>query len=654
MRPVTLYAGLAVMLMRQQRNVLPIKYLYRKGGQQNEGFSFEPRMTGREDKDYVKSAIYSELIYNMDSTAARHTNRIGIGKIPGTWKLQRKGGKRIGGGSVYGGKPKIYHRGQHTASATPKAYTYENYGYFKGDKTYTSGEWGPSERYPKGRTGKYRYGRGGVTTPAKDPQDLMRGGNIPHPSTLAVVDKFLKFQASKTSKLSNRQVSPKGMKARWIRGGGGKSQGGQSGGQHLRDLKLPNKQSLITGMFEGEVDKLPKNHIMHHWYKLWEHNYDMYLRNQAQRVLVSFLRAMGKSDEAKALKSKTTLDGKLVKPTKGRQSRGKARKTRQYSTATLIKRYTKTPNVGLAGVVSPETVLNTISDGGLHVIGSNKTESRIEDMFTKLSAGSKQDLNQFINDVSQLQREINSDPLKLNRVPKQNRVIGVFLGNYLGLIIVGRPGKSDSAPVKLTPTVLLTGRREAQVLAASLLRKEKKRKATVNLKRISKTSLAAKENLKVIQNEMEATYALIGKNMGMQLSIEGESGIGVPIDRDFANLLKKRMTKNIKGHLSGAEAELNRIFDPYDTPEKTSNFMEWYERWMLESTKLERRTVEMQRPHWQRFMLDWVGPKTDKYRQGKVSSYRSAARTWHSPGYIRPFVMTDVPKDSPIKQQKPF
>jgi len=475
------------------------------------------------------------------------------------------------------------------------------------------------------------------------------GSNIPSQKTLAVADRFTKFQAGNKAKLSNRQISPRGMKARWIRGGG------PGGGQHLKSYKLPNKTRLSTGTYEGEVDKLPKSHIMHHWYKLWENNYNTYLRNQSQRVLISFLKYMGKADVSKKIKGerrKISTGAKVVRA-KGRQARGKGRAARTYSTRVLIKRFTKTS--GLAGVVSPQTVLDTISEGGLHIIGSNKSRSSIEDLFNEISSESTSDLNDFINNVSQLERQINKDVLKRNRVPKDNTVLGFFLGNFLGLIIVGRPGKGKNSPVKLTPTVLMTGRKEAQMIAQSLLRKEKKKRANTNQARIAKTSVAAKQNLQIIAAEVDSVYALIGKNLGTQLVIEGESGAGTPIDRDFANILKRRMTRALKGNKKETDAEMRKAFDPHPKgqPEESSNFMEWYLKWMREAHRLERRIVEMQRARWGNFMTDWVGPKTDKYREGDVDSYRKA-KTWHSPGYVRPFVLTDVPKGGSMDQQKPF
>ena len=115
------------------------------------------------------------------------------------------------------------------------------------------------------------------------------------------------------------------------------------------------------------------------------------------------------------------------------------------------------------------------------------------------------------------------------------------------------------------------------------------------------------------------------------------------------------MTRALKGNKKETDAEMRKAFDPHPKgqPEESSNFMEWYLKWMREAHRLERRIVEMQRARWGNFMTDWVGPKTDKYREGDVDSYRKA-KTWHSPGYVRPFVLTDVPKGGSMDQQKPF
>lgn len=640
MREVTLYAGLAVMLMRQQRNVLPIKYLYRKTGPTGDGFAFEPTMRGREDKDYLRSAVYPELIYGMDSKAAAHSRKVGIGNIPASWKLQKKGGTRIGGGQVYT-KGKVYHRGQESVGTMPEEFKYTSYEAFTGEKEYTSGPM-------KGRTMTFKMGRGGITQEPKDAQDLMAGAgsNIPTSKTLAKVQRFIKFQAGKKGKLSRRQISPQGMKARWIRGGG------PGGGQHLKNLRVPRgRTNLKSGRYDGDVDKLPKDHIMYHWYKYWENNYEVYLKNQAQRVLISFLKKMQQGEKSKAVPTKPTTGGKLVRPAKGRQTRGKARAAPNFATSTLVKRYSKSR--GIVGVVSDETVLNTISDGGLHVIGSATTHSSIEDLFDTLTTNSTNDIAQFMNNVAQVQREINKDPLKRNRVAKDNTVLGFFLGNFLGLVIVGRPGKGKNAPVQLTPTVLMTGRNEAHIIAQSLLRKEKKRIANTNQARITKNAVAAQKNLEVMASEVDALYALIGKNMGAQLSIEGESGAHIPLERDIAIQLKRNVTNAIRGRTIETDAVMRQAVDPRGI-DQTSNFMDWYQHWMKESMRLERRIVERQRPRWQKFMKEYVGPKTNKYRGGDIKSYQSAAKTWHSPGYIRPFVMSDVPKDGSMDQQKPF
>jgi hypothetical protein len=64
MKEYTMYAGLAVMLQQKYKNVLPIKYIYRKSA--SDGFAFEPVSRGAIDKNYVRSYVYPEVIYNSD------------------------------------------------------------------------------------------------------------------------------------------------------------------------------------------------------------------------------------------------------------------------------------------------------------------------------------------------------------------------------------------------------------------------------------------------------------------------------------------------------------------------------------------------------------------------------------------------------------
>ena len=62
MKPYRMHAGLAVMLFQKYRNVLPIKYIYRRGGLNS--FAFEPVQRGTAvDDNFIKSAVYPEIIY---------------------------------------------------------------------------------------------------------------------------------------------------------------------------------------------------------------------------------------------------------------------------------------------------------------------------------------------------------------------------------------------------------------------------------------------------------------------------------------------------------------------------------------------------------------------------------------------------------------
>ena len=78
------------MLFQKYRNVLPIKYIYRRGGLNS--FAFEPVQRGTAvDDNFLRSAVYPEIIYNSDrDNAGPRKHKINVGKIPRSWLQQKK------------------------------------------------------------------------------------------------------------------------------------------------------------------------------------------------------------------------------------------------------------------------------------------------------------------------------------------------------------------------------------------------------------------------------------------------------------------------------------------------------------------------------------------------------------------------------------
>ena len=611
MRPVMLYAGLAVMLMRKHRNVLPIKYLYRKSGINNGGFTFEPVAPAHaDDESYLRSSLYPEIIYNSDRAGQSRPHRLSAGKIPNSWKFQFKGGDKSSG--VQTGKK--YTRGGNIVPAGG-GLTYDDYSYFT------------PEGVSKGA--KFKYGDF-TRYEAKTADDMLKGSN--QVQNNKGYEAFKGFQQRPTS---NLQITPKGMKARWVRGGGPARLG-----KHLKTLKLPNKTQLSKGPMLGDVANLPGNHIMSHWYKLYQHNYEAKLQGQSRRVLVDFMRIMGRGEQRGKIKSKDTP--KISRSAKlGRDKTG-LRRTRYPSSKGLIKRFAKSK--GVAGGASSETVLDALR-GGWKMITPTKGGIWQEISDDKTN----QDIVQFLNSVRTLQVQINASEYEKKRIPKNNRLIGVeLLGGNLGLIVTGRPGKENNPPVLLTASVIMTGRREMEALTESEIRAQNRRgKAKIQ------TTLGANADKKekvtsTMVTEAITSYELITKSMGLTLSLEGQKGAEISISKDFNEQIKRNMTRGVSASLRDmkSDAALRKQFDPM-AEGREGDFRDWYLKWMNESKKLENMTVESARRSggWNDWMMRYVAPppSTNNPMKGKLQNYRSAARSWHSPSYIRPFVMTDAP-----------
>ena len=604
MKPVMLYAGLAVMLMRKHRNVLPIKYLYRKSGINDGGFTFEPVGGTGTDESYLRSSLYPEIIYNSDRAGQSRPNRIRIGDIPDKWRRQFKGDK-------------IYKRGRNTVPPGG-GIQFDNYGYFDPDGKAVE---------------KYTHGKPIVTT-AKKAEDLLSGPNMMSNAKLA--QQFRDFKQRPTSQL---QVSPKGLKARWVRGGG---IGNRFGGGHLERLKTPQGGRLTRSMQDGDVDELPRTHIMNHWYKLYQHNYELKLRGQSRRVLVDFMNIMGKGERGR-IKSKDDPGMVKTKTTKVDRTRSKNpnKRTRRIGAKTLIKKFAK--KVGIAGGVSPESVFSAMSGyRGFEMIGKRGG------LWGKLGDDkANMDINAFLSEVRKLQVSINASEYERNRVPKGNRVIGVPLASgKLGLVIAGRPGSGPNPPVLLTSSVLMSGPGQlAMMIEADTIKNTRMSSKNVQSK-LTDAARKRTESTQGVVDAIGASYQIIARSQGLALVVEGQKGAEIPISQDFNDQLKRNITKGVSANLKDMNSNLRRQFDP-GAEGREGNFRDWFEKWQRESKRLENMTVESARRSggWNDWMMRYVAPNptTNNPRKGKLKNYRDAARTWHSPSYIRPFVMTHTP-----------
>tara|TARA_R110000824_G_scaffold5437_2_gene25108 strand:+ start:3436 stop:5280 length:1845 start_codon:yes stop_codon:yes gene_type:complete len=610
-KPVMLYAGLAVMLMRKHRNVLPIKYLYRKSGVNNGGFTFEPVAPAHtDDESYLKSSLYPEIIYNSDRAGQSRPNRLRAGNIPDSWKYQFKGGDKSSG--VQTGKK--YKRGGNIVPAGG-GLTYDDYSYFT------------PEGVSKGA--KFKYGDF-TRYEAKTAEDMLKGSN--QVQNNKGYEAFKGFQQRPTS---NLQITPKGMKARWVRGGGPARLG-----KHLRTLKLPNNTRLSKGPGTGDVSNLPRNHIMNHWYKLYQHNYERVLQGQSRRVLVDFMNIMGRGSERGTIKTKDSP--KVTRKSKTVRDRTGLKKTRYPSSQGLVKRYAKSK--GVAGGASTETVMDAMK-GGWKMLTPTKGGIWEEISDDKTN----QDIVQFLNSVRNLQVNINASEYEKRKIPKRNRLIGVELvGGALGLIVTGRPGNEANPPVLLTASVIMTGRREMMELAASELRALNRRGKAKVQSTLGATAEKKTKTDALMVTEAIASYEIITRAMGVTLSLEGSKGAEINISEDFNDQLKRNMTKGVSASLKDmkSNAALRKQFDPMSEG-REGDFRDWYLKWMRESKRLENMTVESARRSggWNDWMMRYVAPapSTNNPMKGKLGNYRNAARSWHSPSYIRPFVMTDAP-----------
>ena len=535
------------------------------------------------------------------------------------WKRQHKGS--IGARGNVGGGGRWYTRGRNTPPQTvDKNWTYKDYSHFTGENLNWKGN---SQRYKRG---------GHIRRKVETPQDLI-SGNVPNVKETA---RMKEFSAKRKHATSNRQITPLGMKARWIRGGGPK------GGQHLKNFKLTNKRQLKTGTYEGDVDKLPENHIMNHWFRLWEQNYNLYLRGESQRVLRHFLKLMEAPEiGSKVVKPKVTGGTKVVFGGP-RQKRGKARAPRTYATKRLVQQYSR--KFGVAGLASRETFEGILKDG-FHFMGSEKTSDVSSSLFEKIAMSSTNDINKFITDVSALQRKLNRTKESRETVPRANKMIGMPLGNYIGIVIIGRPGpqQAPDPPVKLTPTVITTGKRELATVLNSLVQNNVTKRRKTQQKKIMKDSGAKKLMEAEIEQSLELYYNIVGKSANYQVSMQGEKAASAPLGVEMARTIRRRVARGVRKDWKDMEADVRQAISPEESGRQSSNFMTWYRYWVRESKKIERRVVAGVRPYWSKFMQTNVARKTNMYRGGKIKSYLDAARTWHSPGYIRPFVSTDVP-----------
>jgi hypothetical protein len=629
-KKMMLYAGLAVMLARKYRGVLPIKYLYRKTA--DDGFIFQPTMRGgAEDDKYMKGAVYPELMYNMDTRGK--PNKISVGKINDNWRMQVKtlkdGTKRRykRGGSI--GDDKFMYKAPTYLDFSTQGWKAEKGGSLQGYNV-------ALQKYNNAADPQARsIAAKPFTKTAAVPDDLLEGnlGDSAKMKTKSykrlAVGKAL-YQRFKKHQHSPRQVTPKGMKARWIRGGMKGNKG--KGGGNLKIRRTPGNQRLLSSMNEGDVEKLPNNHMMKQWYKLWQHNYDKFLRGQSQRVLNSFLKNIGMNRKYQDRTRPRVSTGKTaVVPGSGRQRRGVARKAPRYQPKTIVKRAAK--QFGVVGLVSPEQFIKEINQS---FIWDN--DARLEKEFgvglESIRRG-KDDLLRFMTDAVKLQKQLNKNKAKVKNFQGKSMTIGLHLDYFIGSLVI----KGEGGQISVSPAIIQSGKRHKELLQRNRLQKKKKDSSAKSVAKKVKDK-AAKDVTNAAQGQItRGAYFLSAHMNAPQLSIEGESGTGQPIEKEMAIKLRQRISKAI-----GKTGDNLHTIVNIEKQVKEGGFKNWYNYWIGEVKKLERRTVEGQRGKWQDFMKNWVGPKTSKYRGGNVGDYLKAAKTWHSPGYIRPYVQTEIPK----------
>lgn len=619
----TMYAGLAVMLMQKYRNVLPIKYIYRRS--QADGFAFEPVSRGAIDKKYIKSYVYPEIIYNSDRTTnGPRQYKIDIGKIPQTWKRQKKK-SRLTGEELW------YNRGGHSDNAVGGKNWYSRFQYrdysFQASRVAGANVKTSSVGYEK-----QKY----VNVVPKSPQDYIQGIGSHSPKS---DPKYNEFAAGMRTggiggrrKTSDAQITPQGMKARWIRGGG------PGGGQHLQNLLTPRKTRMQTPNVKGEAGRLGGQHIMRHWFKLWEANYNLILKSESGRVLRSFIREVYpehdknyRINQPKVTQTRTTT----IKRSRGRP---KGSGGRTYST-----KYHMSKHIRKFGILGPGLTIDkfqqVLKDVPLHYIGSEKTISAWDAEFFDLT-DDKMAAKDFTDAVRKLQRKINSTKGARKKFPKKMELIGMPIksNHFSGLVMVARPGKGDNAPVQMSAFIVPTGKKEYTQIADSLIKKKSKNAGTRAQSTLQKRGTSKKASVEIITQESSTIYGMIARN-ATTISLEDDDGVALGLGKHAASTIFRRVNKQIRTKRKFMEAGLSGAFDPEDYAE--GGFKNWYKYWLRQCQRLETQTVGSHRAGWKKFMLQSVGKQPDPKRKGKrgnINDYIQAAKVWHPPGYIRPFI----------------
>tara|TARA_Y100001973_G_C5207858_1_gene342928 strand:+ start:1463 stop:3406 length:1944 start_codon:yes stop_codon:yes gene_type:complete len=634
MKPYRMHAGLAVMLFQKYRNVLPIKYIYRRGGLNS--FAFEPVQRGTAvDDNFIKSAVYPEIIYNSDrDNAGPRKHKINVGKIPRSW-LQQKKKSRVSGQDL------IYNRGGHADNAIGGKNWYDKFQYRdysfqsvsqaksrSGDRTRLKRDWNE-------QSSVWGLGPEYVMTKAKTPDDLLTGtGRRSHPL-------YKEFKSGmnesggfgrKTSKL---QVTPQGLKARWIRGGG------PGGGQHLRELKLPRGNNMMKGGIRGDIEEMPSQHIMKHWYRLWQANYELHLQGQAQRVLRSFVR-MVYPDEgaAKIEQPKVERGTKTVRRSLSSQrGTGPRGGVTRYSTKREITMATR--RLGVGGPLTQDKFMKLLKETDLHHLGSQKTKSEWDPFFTPLQER-EQNVKSWIQDVKQLERKLNANTkeARANRkkLPAGRKLIATSIGFATGIVLTSKPKGQPNSKVQFSIFIVPTGRTESLRIAGSLTRKNAARKKVATQATIESSIKKANQTINIITDE---SLTLMGIIAGSHTSItlEDEDGAAMKVGNVMAEKVFRKVNRELRSQRKYMQQSLGSAFDPADLNIQ-SGFKDWYAYWLRESQRLERLTVGSNRGAWQKFMREYVAPtpKTNNPKKGRLQDYLSASKTWHPPGHIRPFV----------------
>ena len=631
MKPYMMHAGLAVMLFQKYRNVLPIKYIYRRGSVNS--FAFEPVQRGQsKDPNFLRSSVYPEIIYNHDrDNSGPRQNKINVGKIPRSWLKQKKT-------SRVSGKTLVYNRGGHSDNAIGGKNWYDKFQYrdysfasvkqaksASGDRSRVKVDWNE-------QSGMWGRGPEYVMTKAKSPDDLIQsGGHRSHPL-------YNEFKAGMNEtggfgrKTSKKQVSKDGLKARWIRGGG------PGGGQHQKNLKLPRGNSMVDGAFKGDIADIPTQHIMHHWYRLWQSNYELHLKSQAQRVLRSFVRYVYPDEGAAKIEHQPTIikGTKTVQRVRGSGPRGGHTR---YSTKRELTMATR--KLGVGGPLTQDDFMRVLKDTDLHHIGSQKTTSDWDPFFSPIAEG-QQNIQSWMADVKKTERNLNKNSKeareKRKSVPAKRKLIATSIGWHTGVVMVSKPQGKPTSKVQFSIFVVPTGRTESLRIAASLVRKQSKR-ALGNAQTTIKSSLANKNQTVNILTEESATLMAVLASSQTSITIEDDDGAAMQVGKVMAERVFRKVNRELRTQRKFMNQSLSSAFDPADLNIQ-SGFKDWYSFWLKESQRLERMTVGSNNGAWQKFMRESVAPtpSTNNPKKGRLQDYIRATKTWHPPGYIRPFV----------------